>query len=262
MTDEERSDRGQQRFMKKLRVTTGGAQICRPACEMIVGPYRLRIIHGLDQDRTHRPRSPTGTLEATGRDRRSSSSRRTSRSNDSTPTRLPSESRIGRRRDASNRHVSGRSLTIPRSEAVDPGPATLAPAVGLDWPTPGAPIRIIRNEYAQSISAFVPVRYDGDAHTAAEAPEEGTAEGLGRRTHRARLLRRSRAHHRRGRSFQSARGLRTRGGTRKDRPMEEGQPTRRTAGEAGVRQGPLRRRVSLRTRHSLPPLWNSPAGGR
>ena len=180
VADDKRTRRGQDGFMEELRVATGWAGIGRRDCIDLVSRERAGV------DRTDRrigahppPRRPSGVNLGALR-RFSSMRRRTRRSNDSTPTGLPSESTSWRRREASRRQVSGRRRTTPLGGGKGPRPGAAAPERGDAFPTPRAPIRIVRNGYERIISSCAYSRYHRDAPPAPEAEEEDSPEGLRR----------------------------------------------------------------------------------
>jgi hypothetical protein len=188
MADEKGNEGGQQKAMDRFGVTAGRAGV-----DLTVGaltsPRRRVEIRELGQARrAHRVTSRGGAAVFWALFR-SARILRTSRSKDSSPTRFPSESTKGRRRDASRVQVSGCSRTSPRG-----GPGRTRPTVR--WsiedaasPNPFARIRNERYECAQSISAFPHSRYNCDAGRTTEAEEEGPPEGLRRGPDRAGLLR-------------------------------------------------------------------------
>jgi len=166
--------------MDRFGVTTGRAGV-----DLTVGilssPWRQVEFSNLGQGRgTHRVASRGGAVGFWAFFR-STRILRTSRSNDSSPTRFPSESTRGRRRDARRVQVSGCRRTSPRG-----GPGRTRPTIrrSMEDAVSSNPLARIRNERyecAQSISAFLLLRYICDADPPAEAKEEGPPEGLRRR---------------------------------------------------------------------------------
>src|ERR1700691_1563773 len=102
--------------------------------------------------------------------------RRTRRSNDSNPTRFPSESSKGRRSAARRLHVSGCRRMIPREGPGRTRPTTRRLAEAVVSPNPFERIRNERYECAQSISALLLSCYRC-AVTDTEAQEEDAPEG-------------------------------------------------------------------------------------
>jgi hypothetical protein len=168
---------GQEDFMGRFGMAAGRTGVGLTVGRL-AGP-RCRVEVRGEGHRAHRLPSRScepGECESL----RSARIRRTSRSNDSNPTRFPSESSNGRRRAARRLHVSGCRRMIPRE-----GPGRTRPTIRRSTeadvsPNPFARIRNERYECAQSISALLLSRYICDV-AVTEAQEEDTPEGLRRR---------------------------------------------------------------------------------